>query len=61
MSSLEKAVGASVRQKVELFEAITGCETRNSYNIFLEFPSNEYAYVFKCKEFSSWCERNCLE
>jgi len=60
MSSLENAEGAFIKQKIELFEAFTGCETKNSYNVFLRFANNEYAYVFKCKEKSGCCERNCL-
>lgn len=61
MNSLEIAVGAFIKQKIEIFEMLTGCETKNSYNVFLRFANNEYAYIFKCKEKSGWCARNCLE
>lgn len=61
MSSLQMAEGAFVKQKVEIFEMLSGCETNNTYYVFLRLPNNEYAYIFKCKEKSGWCARNCLE
>ena len=60
MNALRKAKGAHIKQKVEILEAITGCETNNRYNVFLNYGDENYAYVFKCKEESDWISRNCL-
>lgn len=61
LSSLESAEGAFIKQKIEIFEMLSGCETKNAYYVFLRFANNEYAYIFKCKEKSGWFARNCLE
>jgi len=61
ISALENAEGAFINQKIEIFEMLSGCETKNTYNVFLRFTNNEYAYIFKCKERSGWCARNCLK
>lgn len=58
MERLRTATGAYIKQKLELFEVLTGCETKNRYMVYLK-DGNNYYYVFKCKEESEWCMRNC--
>ncbi len=60
MDALQKATTAYVKQKMELLEIITGCETKNRYQVFLKYPDGTYVYIFKAKENSGWCSRNCL-
>lgn len=60
LNSLRLANGAHIKQKVEIMEAFTGCETKNRYNVFLKHSDGTYVYIFKAKEDSSWCSRNCL-
>ncbi|CAD8113117.1 unnamed protein product [Paramecium sonneborni] len=55
--------GIFIKQKFELFEALTGFETPNVYKVY---PANDQGKkkkqkaLFKCKEKSSTCARICL-
>lgn len=59
--ALRNAKSAFIKQKVELFEVLTGCETKNRYSVYLRYDNGVNALLFKCKEESSWCARNCLK
>ena len=63
-SGLQKLMvpGIFVKQKFELLEVLTGCETQNKYTVFAcDVAGNrEGLPLFKCKERSGWCNRNCL-
>ena len=50
---------AIIEQQVELLEMLTGCETKNRYHVYIQNPYGQKQYLFKCKEESGWCERNC--
>lgn len=58
--ALRNAKSAFIKQKVELLEMLTGCETKNRYSVYLRFENGVNALLFKCKEESSWFSRNCL-
>jgi hypothetical protein len=58
--ALNAANSAYIKQKVELLEILTGCETKNRYNVILNFPNLTSAFLFKCKEESSCLSRNCV-
>ena len=49
-----------VEQKIELLEILSGCETANRYNVYLLDKNKTKKFLFKCKEESSWCCRNCV-
>ena len=59
---LEEQAGIIIKQKVELIEALTGCETENKYHVYSYDPSlgRKGAQIFKCKEKSDFCSRICL-
>lgn len=59
---LESVPGIYIKQKFELLEAITGCETKNKYYVFERSrDGGKFGNKFlKCKESSGWCVRNCL-
>lgn len=59
--ALNAATSVKIKQKIELLEVLTGCETKNRYNVILNFPNGATALLFKCKEDSNWCSRNCVE
>ena len=59
MALLATAKKASVKQKFEFFEVITGCESANQYYVSCEDNEGNKRYLFKAKENSSWCCRNC--
>ena len=60
MKLLEQAHGAYIKQKIEMYEIVTGCETKNRYSICLRIKNwNKLYKAFKCKEDSSWIMRNC--
>ena len=61
LDALGKAKGAYIKQKREIMEILSGCETNNKYNVFLRYPDGSFVYIFKAKEDSSWLSRNCLE
>ena len=56
---LSQAKSAIIKQQVELLEILTGCETQNRYHVYITTHSGEFVYLFKCKEQSGWCDRNC--
>ena len=60
LSELVNAKEVIVEQKIELMEALTGCETPNRYNVFLIDKERQKKFLFKCKEESNWFCRNCV-
>ena len=50
---------ARIRQEPELLEMLSGCETENRYHVFIILPNGMEKYLFKCKEESTFCQRNC--
>jgi hypothetical protein len=60
MAELAMSKKAFIKQKIELFEMFTGCETPNRYHVYTQNGQGQWSYLFKCKEKSGWCERNCL-
>ena len=58
--SLQNAKEAIVKQKIDMFEVISGCETINRYYVFLKDPqTGAKTFLFKCKEDSDPCVRFC--
>ena len=51
-----------IKQKVEMLEVLTGCETQNKYNVYGYnlVTQQQTTQIFKCKEKSNWCGRQCL-
>lgn len=60
MAHLSQAKSAIIKQEIELLEVMTGCEQKNRYHVYIQTHSGEFVYLFKCKEESGWCVRNCL-
>ena len=58
---LQRSKFAFVQQEIELIEVLTGCETPNKYHVYVVTDTGEQVYIFKCKEKSNWCQRNCCE
>lgn len=54
--------GIFVKQKFDILEAMTGCDTPNRYYVFEQNAAGgaKKKKVFKCKEKSSWCSRTYL-
>ena len=59
LETLKIAASAKIVQKLELLELITGCETKNRYSVYITDTFGMQHLLFKCKEDSSWCSRNC--
>ena len=59
MALLLTAKSASIKQRFELFEVITGCETNNQYYVSTIDGEGNKKYLFKAKENSSCFCRNC--
>jgi hypothetical protein len=60
INELNSMTKIEIRQKIELMEVLTGCETPNRYHVYGHYPDGRIAYLFKCKEESSYWARNCL-
>ena len=60
MQELATSQKVYVKQKIELLEMLTGCETPNRYHVYSLGQNNQWSYLFKCKELSGWCMRNCI-
>jgi hypothetical protein len=58
MKELAQCTGAIIRQQIEMFEVITGCETQNRYQVFIQSPMG-LKYAFQCNERSGCCSRCC--
>ena len=58
MKELVQCTGAIIRQEIEFFEVISGCETQNRYQVFLQSPMG-LKYAFQCNEKSGCCSRCC--
>ena len=59
MSELAMSTGVLIRQQAQFLEQITGCESPNRYYVFSQSPQGGMKLLFKCKEYSSCCMRNC--
>jgi len=60
LDELANAQYAFIEQQVSLTEVLTGCETQNRFHVVITTYSGQNIYLFKCKEMSDWCDRNCL-
>lgn len=58
---LAHAKKATIKQRFEPWEALTGCETANQYYVFIKDHEGNEKYLFKAKEESTWCCRNCVD
>ena len=58
IAELAQCTGAILRQELEMYEIISGCETQNRYHVFLQ-SSMGIKYAFKCIERSGCCGRVC--
>jgi len=59
MVELANSTSVQIRQEVQLFEQISGCESPNRYYVFSQSPQGGMKLLFKCKEYSECCQRNC--
>ena len=60
LAEVMKAKDVIIEQKIELMEALTGCETPNRYNVFYIDNDGQKKFLLKCKEESGWFCRNCV-
>lgn len=58
LTELANSTMATIKQKFELAEVLTGCETKNQYYVFVKDQYGNEKYLFKAKEKSNWCCRN---
>ena len=58
IEELAQCTGAIIKQELEMFEIISGCETQNRYHVYLQ-SSMGLKYAFKCIERSGCCARAC--
>ena len=59
MAELAMSNGVLIRQQAQFLEQITGCESPNRYYVFSQSPQGGMKLLFKCKEYSDCCMRNC--
>lgn len=59
MAELALSTGVLIRQEAQFMEQITGCESPNRYYVFSQSPQGGMKLLFKCKEYSECCMRNC--
>ena len=59
MQELNISTGVLIRQQPQFLEQITGCESPNRYYVFSQSPQAGMKLLFKCKEQSECCQRNC--
>ncbi len=59
LSILSNAISASIQQEIELLEIVTGKPSPNKYGIFITTNTNQVYYLFRCREFTDLCQRDC--
>jgi hypothetical protein len=59
MQELAISTGVLIRQQPQFLEQITGCESPNRYYVFSQSPQAGMKLLFKCREHSECCQRNC--
>ena len=59
ISELAMSYRATIRQQPEVTELLTGCESENRYHVFISLVNGMEKYLFKCKEQSTCCQRQC--
>ncbi len=59
LEELAISTGVLIKQQVQIIEQITGCESPNRYYVFSQSPQGGMKLLFKCKEYSGCCMRNC--
>ena len=59
MTELNYSTGVLIRQQPQFFEMYTGCESPNRYYVFSQSSQGGMKLLFKCKEISGCCMRNC--
>ena len=59
LETLNTAISARIVQHLAVLELLTGCETKNRYSVYITDTFGVQHLLFKCKEDSSWCSRNC--
>ena len=59
MTELNYSTGVLIRQQPQFFEMYTGCESPNRYYVFSQSRQGGMKLLFKCKEISGCCMRNC--
>ena len=63
LDKLKNIHGVFIKQKPLYLEAMTGCEMNNTYNVFAcdkDGEKKKKLRLFKCKEKSGWCQKQCL-
>ena len=56
---LANSVGAKIHQQIEMMEIMLGVEVPNRYHVLVQDLNGQYKYLFKCKEESTCCQREC--
>ena len=59
MVELGNSTGVLIRQQPQLLEQFTGCESPNRYYVFSQSPQGGMKLLFKCREHSGCCMRQC--
>jgi hypothetical protein len=57
MAQLAESVQCFIRQQYCLFEMLTGCDTKNVYDVYTKNQYGQITFLFRCKEESSCCAR----
>ncbi|EAR83257.3 scramblase family protein (macronuclear) [Tetrahymena thermophila SB210] len=63
LQKLASAQGIFIEQKLEVIEALTGCQTPNVYKVYpadVNGIQTSDQTIFKCKELSNCCVRQCI-
>ena len=56
-SSLRNIKEVVIKQEADIVEAVIGCQQPNNYHVYGKMPDGQLSYIFKCREFSSFCMR----
>jgi hypothetical protein len=59
LNELSLCKKATIRQQAEYLQILSGYEGKNRYDVFITLPNGMEKYLFKCKEESSACQRQC--
>lgn len=61
IKALARSNYAFIKQKIELLEVVSNIETKNRYNVFIKNPDDTVLFLYKAKEESGCCSRQCIK
>ena len=61
LNELSNAISAVVKQQLDISDVLKGEEIKNRYHVYIKTINKEITYLFKGREETSFCYKNCIK